>query len=374
MNRHIRQRVLEDLEKKIVFISGPRQSGKTTFSKSLCNSFDYINYDLSEHRQTILQKSWDRTKELVIFDELHKMKEWKRWLKGIYDTEGTTPRLLVTGSAKLDVFRKAGDSMAGRFFSHRLYPLDCKEIHTLYPHETPENILDLLLKTSGFPEPYLSGKESYYKRWRKTYLDTILKQDLIDLTDIRHISDIETLVELLKHRVGTPISISALAQELQYHHQTIKNWLTVLENLYVIFKVTPYHRNINRSLLKSAKYYFYDTAYPEGEGAKLENVVALALLKELHFIEDSTGADVGLFYLRTKDGQEVDFLAKKDHDDYLIEVKTSDSNFSTPLEFFKKYFKEPKLIQVVKNCKKTKTYPNGAIIKPLAPWLATLEL
>jgi predicted AAA+ superfamily ATPase len=181
--------------------------------------------------------------------------------------------------------------------------------------------LDKLISLGGFPEPYLKGKESFAKRWRRTHVDTIIRQDLIDLEKVRDIKSIEILIDLLKARVGSSTSYSSLAEDLQVSIHTVKHWLQILENLYVIFPVRPYHRNIARSILKEPKYYLYDTSAIEGDaGAKLENVVALALLKELHFLEDTTGSKVSLHYLRDKLKNEVDFLAVIDERD---KIRTS---------------------------------------------------
>ena len=308
MKRYLEKYILEDLKKKIVLLTGPRQTGKTTLSKMLITGFDYFNYDNSEDRLSLLQKSWDRSKNLIIFDELHKLKNWKSWLKGIYDTEGVPPTIIVTGSAKLDVYRKVGDSLAGRFFQFRLHPLDLKEINNILKPENLHAELDKLLNTGGFPEPFLNGRSRFYKRWKKSHLDIIIKQDLIDLENVQQITLIETLIQLLKKQVGSPVSYSSLARDLQCSDKTIKRWLTILENMYVIFRVPPFHKNIARSILKSPKFYFYDTGQVVGDsGAKLENLVACALLKEIHYLEDCHGEEKFLYYLKNKDGREVDF-------------------------------------------------------------------
>ena len=202
MKRYLTKYIQEDLAKKIVLLTGPRQTGKTTLSKMLKSDYDYFNFDNLEDRLSLQKKSWDRSKDLVIFDELHKLKNWKSWLKGVYDTEGIPPSLLVTGSAKLDTYRKVGDSLAGRFFQFRMHPLDLKEIKTFVNPENLETELDKLLEIGGFPEPFLNGTNRFYNRWKKSHLDIILKQDLIDLENVQQIIQIETLIQLLKNRVG----------------------------------------------------------------------------------------------------------------------------------------------------------------------------
>ena len=375
MERYLQQDVKQALAEKIVLLTGPRQCGKTTLAKQLYPDFDYFNYDAMEDRLALREKSWDRSKSLVIFDELHKMKEWKRWIKGVYDKEGVKPQLLMTGSAKLDVYRKVGDSLAGRYFQYRLHPLDLKEVVQYDSVYDQAEIFKRLWYCGGFPEPFFKGSENYYKRWRRSHLDIILRQDLIDTQVVRDIRSIELLVQLLKQRVGAGVSYANLARDLERDINTVKRWLQLLENLYVIFRVTPFHKQIARALLKEPKYYFFDIAQVEGDSARLENLVAVALLKELHFIEDTTGIAVELNYLRTKDGKELDFVICMDRKPtHLIEVKSADATAATAFQHFLPMFSSVKAIQLVKDCHREKTFPNGLEIRKLIPWLARLKL
>jgi len=376
LSRYIESQIKKYIDEKIILVTGPRQAGKTTMSKSLYTSYDYVNYDHRDHREKLSNKSWDRGKKLIIFDELHKMTGWKQFLKGVFDVEGIPPNILVTGSAKLDTFRKVGDSLAGRFFKYRLYPLDLKELKQNNPKLALDESLDQLMQLSGFPEPFIKGTETFYRLWKNTHLDVIIREDLTDLSGIRHISDIETLIQLLRKRVGSPVSYASLSEDLQVSPKTVKHWIQVLENLYVIFKVPPYHKNIARSLLKEPKYYFFDNGMVnKDDGIKFENVVANALLKECHFLEDSLGVEAKLFYLRTRQGNEVDFLVTIDEKPVLMtEVKLSDSNLAKDLVYFSKFFTDIKRVQLVKNLSSAKSYPDGIRIEPGAKWLSTLSL
>lgn len=372
MDRYPKTHVIEDLNSKIVLLTGPRQSGKTTLAKHLTKSYDYLNVDVSEDVLIIKEKKWDRNKELVIFDELHKLDKWKQFLKGIYDKEGVRPKLLVTGSAKLDTYKKVGDSLAGRYFQYRLYPFDLYELK-LFWSGNQQNALERLLTCSGFPEPFLSGDETTYRRWQKTHHDIILRQDLIDYESVRDIKSIEILVELLRQRVGGGISYANLANDLQRDPNTIKRWCSILENIYIIFKVLPYHNNIARSILKEPKFYFFDTALVKNAGARLENLVAFSLLKWLHWLEDTKGYDVSLNYCRTKDDQEIDFICIIENRKYLIEVKTSNHNLSHHFAYFRKFHPDAKCIQLVLNLDREYTYPDGTRICSLIPWLRDID-
>ncbi|MCG8636806.1 MAG: ATP-binding protein [Desulfobacterales bacterium] len=376
MERYLSENIQEDLNKKIILLTGPRQVGKTTLSKMLSNEFDYFNMDSAEDRLSIQKKSWDRSKPLLIFDELHKVKKWKSWLKGVYDTEGIPPSILVTGSAKLDTYKKVGDSLAGRFFQFRMHPLDLKEIQRFLNPEKLEDELDRLLAFGGFPEPFLNGTQRFYNRWKKSHLDIILKQDLIDLENVQQISQIEMLIQLLKERVGSPVSYSSLARDLQCSDKTVKRWLTILENMYVVFKVPPFHKNIARAIQKAPKFYFYDTGQVMGDsGCRLENAVACALKKEIQFREDCYGESRSLSYLRNKEGREIDFcIISENRPSLMVEVKWNENSLSPNFKIFEKFFPGIQMIQVSKKLNREKTFPNGAQIRQAVNWLSELTL
>ncbi|RIL11076.1 MAG: hypothetical protein DCC75_03060 [Proteobacteria bacterium] len=197
MLRAINDHILKDLSSKIVLLSGPRQAGKTTLAKSLYPEFEYLNYDSKPDQRVIRAQNWGRKKPILILDELHKMKNWKRFLKGIYDTEDLKQKIIVTGSARMEIARRMGDSLAGRHFSYTLYPLTMRELND----ETAiDSNFTKLLHLGGFPEPFLKGDEKFAARWRIAHLDIILRQDLLDLEQIRRVGDLETLLDLLRVR------------------------------------------------------------------------------------------------------------------------------------------------------------------------------
>lgn len=378
LQRSIQNKIRKDLEKKIVIIAGPRQCGKTTLVKNLSSQFDYLNYDSIEDRAHILKREWSRNKDLVIFDELHKMPKWKSWLKGIYDTEGVTPQIVVTGSAKLDTFKKTGDSLAGRHFYYRLHPFDIKELVQAGYKQNPDTILRTLTHVGGYPEPFLLGDKNEYHRWRKGHLDLILKQDLIDYQTVRDLQSIQILIELLRTKVGSGISVNALATDLQKDPKTVQKWLNILEDLFVIFKVTPYSKNIARSLKKEPKYYFYDGGLVDGDdGIKLENLIACSLIKETHRLIDLEGIEMQLHYLKVKGGREIDFLIhskEKSIRPILIESKFSDSDASPNFKLFETHFKLPRKIQLVQTLKRNFTTQNHVDVINASEWLTETKL
>lgn len=379
LSRYLKTALDEDLGRKILLVTGPRQCGKTTLSRMLETDYQCLNYDLAEHRTIIADKTWDREKRVIIFDELHKMDSWKSWLKGIVDVEGMPPALVVTGSARLSAFRKVGDSLAGRHFEFRLHPFDLKEILAQTDLSAAE-AFQRLMQVGGFAEPFLDGTKAFHNRWKRSHIDLILKEDLITLTAVRDIQSIETMIELLRSRVGSPVSANSLARDLGKSPNTIKNWLALLEDLYVIFKVVPWHKNVARALLKEPKYYFYDNGLVTGdEGVQLENLVACALLKEAHYKLDTQGMEFSLHYVRNKDGREVDFLiGHNSQPRTLIEIKWNDVTLSKSLVTF---FKSPdksvppiKRVQVVGTAKVAKSWPNGDRVEPAIDFLAKLNI
>lgn len=354
MNRYNRPFILQDLHQKMVFIGGPRQVGKTTLSRSLCEgdfaASVYLNWDSSENRKAIMEKQWRNDASLIIFDELHKYPRWKQWIKGVYDTKEDGQHFLVTGSARLDVYRRGGDSLMGRYHYWRLHPLTIDE---LPPEMSAEEGFERLMKLGGFPEPFLSGDERSVRRWRRERFDRILREDIRDLELVRQIQLLGIFVEALQERAGNLVVLSNLANDLQISPVTAKSWLALIERMYIAFPIYPLTKNIPRAILKPPKVYFYDNAdVSTSDGARLENLVATTLLKRLHFIEDYHGYRCSLHYIRDKDGREVDFVTVIDGEVIdLIEVKQSDSTVSSSLLYYSKLLKPKNTVQLVANLK-----------------------
>lgn len=355
MERYQKQAILKDLNKKMVLLAGPRQAGKTTLAKAIAkefNSFVYLNYDRLEDRKIILKEAWIPSTELIILDEIHKMPKWKNYLKGIYDTKASHQKILVTGSARLEIFNKVGDSLAGRYFLHRLMPLspaECEKEHVDYS-------LNRFLERGGFPEPFLTQDRIDADRWRLQYVDSLLRIDVLEFENIHNLNAIRLVFELLRERVGSPISYTSIAEDVAISPNTVKKYIQILEALYIVFRVTPFSKNIARSLLKEPKVYFFDTGLVKGDnGIKFENLVAQCLLKHVFAKVDYEAQNYALKYLHTKEGQEVDFALVRDQKiEQLIEVKNADHSINPNLRYFHEKYHLP-AFQVVKDLKREKS-------------------
>lgn len=367
--RYITPLVLEDLGKKMVFVGGPRQVGKTTLAKAILSedfpAGRYLNWDFDEDRQDILQKKWSTDNTLLVFDELHKFPRWKGWIKGIYDVSHEIHSFLITGSARLDIYRRGGDSLMGRYHYWRLHPFTLDEIPNGI---SPKEALDRLLTVGGFPEPFLDGDERAARRWRRERFDRVLREDVRDLESIRNIQLLGLFLDSLRHRVGGLIRLSNLATDLQISHKTAKTWLEVLERMYLVFSVRPYTKSLPRAVLKPPKVYFFDNADVLGdEGARFENLVATSLLKRLHFLEDRDGYRYELRYIRDKEGREVDFAIVKEGElEELIEVKYSDESISKSLIYYSQRLRPKKATQIVGKIKRPYDKNRVRVIDPIS--------
>ena len=354
--RYITPHVLEDLKKKMVFVGGPRQVGKTTLALAVISDDypdgRYFNWDYDEDRQDILQKKWSLDNDLLVFDELHKFPRWKTWIKGIYDVSHKTHSFLVTGSARLDIYRRGGDSLMGRYHYWRLHPFTLDEIPNGI---SPKDAFDRLMTVGGFPEPFLEGDERTARRWRRERFDRVLREDIRDLESIRNIQLLGMFLDALRHRVGGKVVLSNMAGDLQISPKTAKSWLEVLERMYLVFTVLPFTKSLSRAVLKPPKVYFFDNADVLGdEGARFENLVATSLLKRLNYLEDRDGYRYELRYIRDKEGREVDFAIIKDGDlEELIEVKYSDESISKSLLYYTRRLNPKRATQLVATLKRS---------------------
>lgn len=337
------------LSKKMVFVGGPRQVGKTTFALALLGPGAterhraYLNWDHPSARSAIRNAELPPGEPLLLFDEVHKYARWRNLLKGIYDTERTERRIMVTGSARLDYYRKGGDSLAGRYRYFRLHPFSLREMS-----QTPSRSdLEDLIRFGGFPEPLFARDASEHRIWQRDRVSRVVREDLRDLEHVREISLIEHLVELLPPRVGAPLSIRSLREDLEVDHKTVERWLQVLENMYLCFRLSPYGPPRVRAVKKERKLYLWDWSAVDDPGPRFENLVASQLLKYCHWVEDTQGHQMDLRFLRDTDKREVDFVVLRDRKPvFAVECKTGEKAVSPNVRYFADRTAVPKFYQV----------------------------
>ncbi len=348
--RYLTPYIQKDLQKKMVFLGGPRQVGKTTLAQSILAAYPeqgvYFNWDYDEDRQALLQKKWLSSDRLLVFDELHKYTRWKPWLKGLYDILKERHSFFVTGSARLNIYKKGGDSLLGRYHYWRLHPFTLDEIPDGI---APEQARDRFMTLGGFPEPFLANDPTQARRWRRERFDRVLREDIRDLEKIHNIATLILFTDLLRQRVSSSIVLSSLAKDLHISPNSAKQWLSSLESMYLLFRVNPYTKNLPRAVQKPPKIYFFDNGDVMGDqGAVFENLVAATLLKRLHFWEDRDGFRYELCYLRDKEGREVDFVVVKEGQvEELIEVKFHDESISRSLRYYHERLQPKRSFQIV---------------------------
>jgi predicted AAA+ superfamily ATPase len=341
------------------FVTGPRQSGKTTLARHLLSRGNYqnlyFNWDLREVRDmyksdyTFFESALREAQSpgrlpWVCFDEIHKMPKWKNILKGYYDKYENDCRFIVTGSARLDWFRRSGDSLAGRYFLFRLNPLTLSEAAG-HPHLEPErdegalefivrklsrglsrqDLVAHLLNYSGFPEPFLKADETFYRRWQRDMVDFLTREDVRDLTRIMAVEHIATLMQIMPDRVGSPLSLNALTEDIEASYTAVKNGVVAMQLICAVFLIPPYHQRIARAVKKEKKAYFFDWGRVLDPAKRFENYVAVELAAMIDLWHDSGIADFDLMYVRTRDGRETDFLILRNRQPWcLIEAKLQD--------------------------------------------------
>ncbi len=354
--------ILKDLGKKMVFLGGPRQVGKTTLATEFLKKYydghpAYLNWDNEISRKKILKSEWSKDEPLIIFDEIHKKKGWQSFIKGIWDVWKNTQKFLITGSARLDIFRKGGDSMLGRYHYYRLHPYSLPELGY------SEKNLTLLFKFGGFPEPLIEQDEVELRRWHLQRVAKLVRIDLRDLESITDLDKVEILADTLPSRVGSGLSYKSLAEDLEVSDKTVKHWVQMLENLYYCYLIPPFGSPKIKAIKKTSKLYLWDWSQVENPGFRFENMVASHLLKLCDFWQDVLGYKAELRYIRDETGKECDFVVIKDRKPiFAVECKLSDTDVSPSLIFFKSKLDIPMWYQVHLNGKKRIIEPNFKIL------------
>lgn len=353
--RYLRSQVEADLGRKMVFVAGPRQVGKTTLGLSLPNAREsYLNWDIAMHRERILRRELP-IGPLWFFDEIHKYRSWRNYLKGLYDGRSDNQQILVTGSARLGWYRYSGDSLQGRYHLLRLHPLSVAELAV----DSEEDFAQLL-HLGGFPEPFFSGSEVEARRWSREYRNLLVREEITALEQIQDLGNLELLVLRLPDLVGSLLSLNALREDLQVSHKAVSNWVAALERLYTLFRISPFGAPRIRAIKKAQKHYLFDWSLVTNEGGRFENLVACHLLKWVHFQQDSQGRDIELNFFRDTDGREVDFVVTERRQPVLaVECKLSHTRPDRSLRYWKKRFPECAAWQLTKEGEKDFVTPEG---------------
>jgi predicted AAA+ superfamily ATPase len=368
VERYLKNHIVNDLKQKMVFLGGPRQVGKTTVARSLLSATrNYLNWDDDIGRSRILDRELPSS-GLVVFDELHKYRQWRRYLKGIYDTKDASLKILVTGSARLDFYRYGGDSLQGRYHYWRLHPLSVKELGL-----TTQKDLEDLFSLGGFPEPFLHGSIREARRWSREYRARIVRDDVSSVEQITDLGSLELLLGHIPKTVGSPLSVNSLREQLQVSFATTAKWLDILERMYAFFRIPPFGAPRLRAVKKEQKAYLYDWSVVDDEGLRFENMVAVHLLKYVHFMQDSEGLDYELRYYRDTTPREVDFvLCNKGNPILALECKLSETQISPALRYFHSKFPACRCIQLTLRGKKEFVTPEGIEVLNARTWLASL--
>lgn len=361
--RYLRRPVEDVLRSgKMAFVGGPRQVGKTTLALGLLGRGAderhpaYLNWDDPRARARIRAAELPAQQPRLVLDEVHKYARWRGLVKGIWDTEKSSRRIIVTGSARLDYYRKGGDSLVGRYRYLRLHPFSLRELDA----KASPSSLEALLRFGGFPEPLIRQDDTAHRIWQRERLTRVVQEDLRDLEHVREISLVEHLVDLLPARVGSPLSIANLRVELEVDHKTVERWLQILENLYVCFRVAPYGAPRIRAVKKERKLYLWDWSSVPDEGPRFENLVASQLLKYCHLIEDTEGHRMELRFLRDTDRREVDFVVLQDARPlFAVECKSGDRDVGASVRYFAERTPIPRFLQVHRG---TRHFESGKIM------------
>jgi uncharacterized protein len=391
---------------KMIFLTGPRLIGKTTFARNWLRASGsggtYFNWDdpavLQEYRRNpfyfsnIVNEKFNGKPIPVVFDEIHKHRNWRDILKGFYDTSREKTRLLVIGSARLELHRKPGDSLMGQYCSYQMLPLGLPEATADVSNVVTEEIsftdgealldkirkmnaekarfsLKKLMAYGGFPEPFLKNSPKFHRRWLMDYKTLLTREDIRDLSRVPDIRRLEQLIDILPGKVGLPLSINGVREDMACHHNTISKWIDILKELYLVFTIHPWHQNLLRSIRKETKLYFVDWSLLADPAIRFENLIAVSLLRmAARFTE--TGA--GLFeimYIRDAMKRKVDFVLVKDGRPVaLFEAKETDRSISPAGRYFSQKLDIP-FYQVVHFCEKPEAFPGNCYIVPAANFL-----
>ncbi len=352
--------------RQMIFISGPRQVGKTTVSKSIKKSAHYFDWDDKDDRINIIRgqkyvarEIGEKANQTIIFDELHKYDDWKNFIKGFFDKYTDLGwKIIVTGSSKLDTYRKGGDSLAGRYFHYQMHPLSIAElVYTGYSNtiiKKPEKISDsaweALIEFGGFPEPFLKGTKKFHRQWIRTRQNQLFQEEIRSLGGAYDVAKVEVLAELINFNAANSLNYTSYANSVRASVESIQRWIILLEQLSYCFRLRPWTKNISRSIKKEPKIFLIDWSQIDDIGKRNENFIASSLLKAIQGWNDLGLGEFTLNFIRTKEKREVDFVISKDKKPWiLVEAKTSETGINNNLEYFQNMLGAEHAFQVTMN-------------------------
>jgi len=386
--RYLTTYILEDLHEKMVFLGGPRQVGKTTLCREILGAHfkkpAYFNWDNRADRKMIMAATWPADAQLLIFDEIHKYRQWKQLIKGEFDKHKDTFKFIVTGSARLDLYRRGGDSLQGRYHHYRLHPFTLAELESIHNEYAIfkeltinrgfyQETLDALGTFGGFPEPFTKQNMRHLRRWHNEKIERMFREDIRDLEAIRDIGNMKLMSDMLPTKVGASLSLNSIREDLEVSHRAVTHWMDVLESFYYHFRIYPYTSKKIRSLKKEPKLYLWDWSEVMDDGRRFENLIASHLLKFVHFLAEYEGYRAELSYLRDVDKREVDFLVTIDGKPWFaVEAKLADTALSPSLGYFRDRLSIPYVYQVVKK-ENIDLLEKGGRILSAAKFLAALR-
>lgn len=369
LERYLLKQVERDLQRKMVFLAGPRQVGKSTLARSLLtDDVGYMNWDTPEGRDQILSREFPQA-PLLVFDELHKYRTWRNYLKGVFDLPSRRSMILVTGSARLDLYRRGGESLQGRYNLLTLFPLSFAELKM----SSTEDLAQLTM-LGGFPEPFFSGSQDDARRWSREYRTRVLQDEIRSLEQIVDLGNLQLLMQRLPTLVGSPLSLNALREDLQVSHGSIRRWIDALERLYFVVRLSPFGSPKIKAVKKEQKHYHFDWSVVTDPGARFENLVAIHLLKWVTLEQEVKGRDLELRYARSERGEEIDFIITEDGKRPIraIECKLTSERPSPFMRRFAGLFPKCEVLQLCASEAEDYQTPEGIRVCPANKFLPRL--
>ncbi len=398
--RHIWRELTK--EKRIVLMAGARRVGKTTLAEMIAEGYAnqaYLNWEIPEDRARLIRnpgffEEAERTDEsapLVVFDEINRHRGWRRYLKGAYDRIAGDYQFLVVGSSRMDQPQRRGDSLAGRYYLLHLWPFTQAELGgmsrraeeflgnplqvSMERHAELAELWRTLSEQSGFPEPFLSGRKTSYRRWSSAYTGQLIREDIRDMTGIKAVAELETLYQLLPAQVGQLLAVPALAQGLQVAYNTIRSWLLALQRFFMVVSLAPWSRGIPRAIREGQKIYLWDAPRVTEPAARFENRVALELSRAVAGWNELGYGRFSLNFVRTKDQQEVDFIITDDGKPVLlVDARAQDPQPSAALIKFQNALRVPAvlLVQTAEGYRRLSNEDQVILVAPACQYLAGL--